>query len=183
MINTCAAGFANCDGQAANGCEVSLNSNAQNCGSCSNNCLIYVGGSVVGATCVNMNCELECAAGLAECDGILANKCETNVNTYVQNCLSCGTNCTSLANVNPSLVSCSPTGCVIASACLSPYFDCDGRASNGCEANLGDDTLNCGTCLHSCYGANVAVPQCTSGRRAPPLLLLPSQPPPLVVPS
>ena len=34
----CSSGTANCDGSANNGCEVSLNSDANNCGSCGNSC-------------------------------------------------------------------------------------------------------------------------------------------------
>lgn len=35
---TCNAGFADCDGNAANGCEVNLNSDGVNCGSCGHSC-------------------------------------------------------------------------------------------------------------------------------------------------
>lgn len=37
-VSTCAAGFADCDGNNANGCEVELSRDARNCGACGNQC-------------------------------------------------------------------------------------------------------------------------------------------------
>jgi hypothetical protein len=34
--------------------------------------------------------------------------------------------------------------------CYSPYKDCDGVVSNGCESYTYDDAKNCGTCGHAC---------------------------------
>jgi len=48
-IGTCGIGFADCDGNASNGCEVDLNAPAT-CGSCSNSC-------DTGISCVNALCD------------------------------------------------------------------------------------------------------------------------------
>jgi hypothetical protein len=35
---TCSAGYMDCDTQAATGCEINVNSDKNNCGTCSNKC-------------------------------------------------------------------------------------------------------------------------------------------------
>jgi hypothetical protein len=50
---TCAAGFGNCDGNSANGCEISLQADVNNCGSCGNACGLAV-------PCQNGVCVLAC---------------------------------------------------------------------------------------------------------------------------
>ena len=56
----CATGFADCDMDAANGCEADLSSPAT-CGRCSNTCPTSPGGT---ASCNSGTCELVCATGL-----------------------------------------------------------------------------------------------------------------------
>jgi hypothetical protein len=46
----CSAGFGNCDGMLANGCEANLATDTKNCGTCGNAC-------VVGDMCVNGVCQ------------------------------------------------------------------------------------------------------------------------------
>ena len=68
----CDAGFADCDSDAANGCEQSLSTTSA-CGSCSNACS-YPGGL---ASCSTGSCALAgCKSGFANCDGQAANGCE-----------------------------------------------------------------------------------------------------------
>jgi hypothetical protein len=50
VIVACNSGFANCDGQAANGCEVNTNSDVNNCGTCGNKCA--AGRSCVSGVCL-----------------------------------------------------------------------------------------------------------------------------------
>ena len=48
-VGSCNAGFANCDGNAANGCETFLMTDPHNCGTCGNAC-------ATGYTCVSGVC-------------------------------------------------------------------------------------------------------------------------------
>ena len=48
LIYTCREGFAECDGQYANGCETNLTNNAEHCGACRYNCF--------GGTCRASQC-------------------------------------------------------------------------------------------------------------------------------
>ncbi|MFO0646569.1 MAG: hypothetical protein U0326_10055 [Polyangiales bacterium] len=58
--------------------------------------------------------------------------------------------------VETSRVAC-PTSCVAGgcTACPTNFADCDGVASNGCEADLRTSAANCGTCRFAC-GSGVA---------------------------
>src|SRR6185437_11516922 len=86
-IAVCDAGYADCDGDPANGCEVDTGTDASNCGACGNVCKVSNGmGTCSGGTCTTAMCD----AGYADCDGNPANGCETNVASDVNNCGSCG---------------------------------------------------------------------------------------------
>ncbi|MBK6534072.1 MAG: hypothetical protein IPF99_32225 [Deltaproteobacteria bacterium] len=85
----CNPGFADCDGNAANGCETSTLTSEAACGRCGNVCP-SAGGS---AACVAGSCTLTCSAGRGDCDGSSANGCETNLTTSSANCGRCGSAC------------------------------------------------------------------------------------------
>ena len=85
------------------------------------------------------------------------NGCETNTNTNINNCGSCGTIC-NVANANEA---CSAGSCTI-SSCISPYLNCDGSYANGCEVNKNTDVNNCGVCGTVCNVAN-ANEACSAG--------------------
>jgi hypothetical protein len=80
----CNAGFGNCDGDWSNGCEVNLNTDPNNCGSCGNSC-------GANAYCTGGTCH--CNAGFGNCDGDWSNGCEVNLNTDPNNCGACGNVC------------------------------------------------------------------------------------------
>jgi hypothetical protein len=82
----CAPGYANCDGNPANGCEVDLTSDADNCGACEATCPAQGNASGV---CVSGTCGTACPVGTYDCDGRYDNGCE-------------------------STTACSPTTCTIA---------------------------------------------------------------------
>jgi hypothetical protein len=86
---TCSAGFADCDGNPANGCEVDLSS-AMHCGACNRAC--GASANAVGGTCTDGACRLSCRPDFANCDGEPANGCETDLSTE-DNCGFCGNNC------------------------------------------------------------------------------------------
>src|SRR5213075_1430812 len=104
-LGTCDAGFANCDGQAANGCEVDITSSTANCGACNAQCTNLHGTT----SCTAGACVPTCLTGFANCDGIAANGCETNTQTSTANCGSCGSAC-SLASATAV---CSSGACAI----------------------------------------------------------------------
>jgi hypothetical protein len=86
----CAPGFANCDGNSGNGCEVSIASSLTNCGACGRACSLANATPVCqgGACAVGM-----CAAGFRDCDSNAANGCEVDVRSSATNCGACGVTC------------------------------------------------------------------------------------------
>lgn len=149
---TCQPGYANCDGNVANGCEVNLTTNPNHCGACGAQC-----SSVNGtASCSAGKCAIACSAGFGNCDGNVANGCETNLNSNATNCGSCGKVCGG-TNGTPF---CSAGNCGI--VCSAGFGNCDGNAANGCEVVLSSSVSHCGTCGNACSGTN-GTPGCTAG--------------------
>ncbi|MDQ3035553.1 MAG: MopE-related protein [Myxococcota bacterium] len=151
QLVSCNAGFANCDGNDANGCETPLNTLA-NCSMCGMTC------SHPNATssCATGSCALSsCSAGFGNCDGSAANGCETMTNTLTS-CGACGTAC-ARTNATPT---CATGSCMIAT-CNMGFGSCDGSDSNGCESSL-TSLANCTACGTTCSRAN-ATATCGSG--------------------
>ena len=146
-IASCNAGYADCNGSAADGCEVNLNSDANHCGICTTTCSSNNG----TASCSSGVCKIACAAGYADCNMLVTDGCEANLNSDVKNCNACGAAC-NLANASPS---CSGGNCKIAS-CNSTYLDCNGLPGDGCEINGATDASNCSGCGKACPSTNGA---------------------------
>jgi plastocyanin len=71
---TCATNFADCDANAANGCELNISNSVDNCGACRRPCTL----ANATAGCAASACTLvSCNAGFSNCDGIVMNGCET----------------------------------------------------------------------------------------------------------
>jgi hypothetical protein len=140
-LASCNAGFGNCDGSAANGCEVNTNTDARNCGGCGEVCNSTNG----TASCLAGQCRIACAAGFADCNADPDDGCETNLRTSVANCGACGQAC-SVANGTATCLS----GACAVGACAREYANCDGSAANGCEVNTSRDVSNCGACGAAC---------------------------------
>jgi hypothetical protein len=87
---TCAVGFANCNGQAADGCESNLSSDAANCGACHDVCGSY---GTTSATCVTSSCVIACDAQHADCDGVASDGCEVDIAQSGTSCGACGNDC------------------------------------------------------------------------------------------
>ena len=148
---TCNAGFKDCDGSLANGCEVAVNTDANNCGACGTRCS---GNNVPTPACTGGVCTGACAVNFADCNG---NKqfdgCEVNIGTDANNCGMCNNSCAA-----KNVVSCVAGACT--GACLPGYADCDSnKITNGCEVNLQSDSNNCGICGTKC----VAPATCQNG--------------------
>lgn len=85
-VFTCAEGFADCDGNAANGCEANL-ADPATCGACDKAC----GGENGTPQCSAGECHIVCNDGFNECNGTCVNA-ET-MQSDKQNCGFCGNSC------------------------------------------------------------------------------------------
>ncbi|MBX3272319.1 MAG: putative metal-binding motif-containing protein [Sandaracinaceae bacterium] len=126
-VATCNPGWGNCDGRDDNGCEQRLDT-LTHCGSCGASCSL----TNASESCSTGACLVgSCNSGWGNCDGSHSNGCETNTNTSVAHCNTCGNAC-SLANANPT---CAGGACAI-SSCRSGWCNLDGTVPNGCEHQL-----------------------------------------------
>jgi hypothetical protein len=153
-LDTCDTGWANCDTQAANGCETNTQTDGGNCGSCGNIC---PSGPHSTAVCQNGGCVLNCDPGWADCDHNPNNGCEVHIDVDNGNCGSCGAVC-NIANGTPSCVA----GVCTVGGCNSGFSDCDLNPKNGCEVNTQTDPNNCSACGSHCTIPN-GVAGCAGG--------------------
>ncbi len=154
-VATCAPGFRDCDGNAANGCEVNVTSDGNNCGDCNRRCALAQASSM----CRSGSCVITgCSAGYGDCDRLNFNGCESPLNT-VARCGNCATTCMA-ANATPACIGgmCGYTG-----NCTMPFQNCDGVAANGCETNIQTSTMHCGGCGMPCSPAHVMSVNCVGG--------------------
>lgn len=90
QITSCNPGFADCNNTAGDGCETNLNTSVNNCNGCGFVCSF----PNATASCVGGSCAIaSCNAGFANCNNVLADGCETNLNTSSTNCGQCGFSC------------------------------------------------------------------------------------------
>jgi len=155
---TCSSPFSNCDGNPSNGCEVNIGNDTHNCGACGNACPSDIPNA--SANCVNSMCSIQCAPGYSNCDGNLANGCETLTASDPQNCGTCGNVCPTGIN---GFTSCTSSACTI--TCNTGFANCDSNILNGCEVDLKTDILNCGSCGNVCPSSN-GTPTCSNGNCA-----------------
>jgi len=85
QVTGCAPGYGNCDGLAANGCEVDLNSNSQHCSGCNQPCPSGLSCRSGRCTCTK---DSDCRNGRRCCNG----SCE-DVASDERHCGSCGNVC------------------------------------------------------------------------------------------
>ncbi len=145
-VGACNAGFDDCDGMAVNGCETAVSMDPANCGGCGNVC---PGAPNAMPACGNNVCGLSCNAGFENCDGAVANGCETNIATSVTSCGGCGRACS-----GSGVASRSCTGGLCDSSCAAGFDNCTQPAApaadNGCELNVNANDASCGGCGNSC---------------------------------
>ncbi|MFM9959289.1 MAG: thrombospondin type 3 repeat-containing protein [Phycisphaerales bacterium] len=153
----CLPGYADCDGNPGNGCEVFVGGDPTNCGGC---CTACNPPNATGS-CVNGQCTIgSCNVGFFNCNNIDADGCEVNVQNNAQNCGSCNVVCPSLPNATAACVN----GQCTIGACNTNYANCDGNPVNGCEVHLPFDTNNCGACGVSCPPIPNGVNGCSLGQ-------------------
>lgn len=151
-IGACNGGFADCNGDVADGCEANLGS-LQSCGACYKACDVANG----AAACVNGACTVaSCLNGFADCNGLVTDGCEASLKSTA-NCGTCGVVC---VGVGSTTKSCATGECKV-SSCSLGWEDCNQQSADGCEADL-HTVQNCGSC-----GAVCALPHamtaCSSG--------------------
>ncbi len=150
-MGACNAGFADCDNNPANGCEVNLNTDVNHCNGCTTTCSSTNG----TATCNNGTCGIVCTPGFADCDNNPATGCEVNTNTDPTHCGSCPTVC----NTTGGTATC--TGGVCGINCSPGFGNCDNNAANGCEVNTTNSVNYCGSCTNICAAIN-GIPSCSN---------------------
>ena len=129
QVQSCNAGYGNCDGNAANGCETNVTNNAQNCSACGSACPSNF--SCVSGKCVCTS-DANCSSGKSCCNGACVDKTSDEAN-----CGSCGTQCGS-----------GQTCC--SSSCKSLGSDINNCGSCGNRCGSNTNTCTNGSC--NCSG-------------------------------
>lgn len=157
QVEECTAGKGNCDINDSNGCETPVDT-LTDCGQCGKKCP-----SAPNATpsCADGECIYTCTGSYQDCDQNMSNGCESNPNSDVSNCGSCGNSCDRPENTNSAVCKSGKCGYDI---CSIGYSDCNRNASDGCEVKTGGDDLeNCGVCGIKCDPPNVNQAVCRFG--------------------
>ena len=150
----CNPGFADCDGNPANGCEVVLGNDPRHCAACGTVCPT---GPNATPTCGAGRCGLACGTGFGDCDGNPTNGCETDTRTAASHCGVCGRACQGGSNATAT---CTAGACGI--VCATGFADCDGNPANGCEVNTATSPQHCGACGTTCTSGLCADGRCGS---------------------
>ncbi len=138
----CDDGFADCNGDAADGCEADLTS-PETCGSCTTHCSDNGGTPVCNDS---GECETRCDPGRGDCINGALDGCETNTNASVIHCGMCGHICPTAVGTP----ACFDGVCGV-STCTDPRAECDGDDDTTCETDVTDDPSNCGACGTECF--------------------------------
>jgi len=147
-IGACNNGFLDCDGVAANGCEVIPATNVDNCGQCGRACSNL---NTISRRCVNSVCMPACALGFDSCTSPAApaadDGCERPARSNTS-CGSCNNDCTVQGAMPFScLLAPSPPvcGCVASTSCGGAAGVCNGTnqcVCGGATCHLGETCLS-----------------------------------------
>ena len=141
---SCTDGFADCDGDYRNGCEVDL-TDLNNCGGCGNVCTK----TRAAPTCENRVCEVgSCDLDWGDCDNDDLD-CETQLNS-ANDCGTCGNGCDFPFAASACGGSPGNRACIIQQCVPVEHESCDGDTDTGCEADTRNDPLNCNGCGNDC---------------------------------
>jgi len=150
-MGACAPGFADCDGDPSNGCEVHTATDPAHCGECS------VAGAphacAAGQVCAGGACVATCPTGTTRC----GERC-VDTATHAEHCGGCDRPCR-LPGVE--VAACTAGTCTVI-RCATDAGDCNGMASDGCEQDLSSSLEHCGACGRACRFAN-ATARCEGG--------------------
>ncbi len=154
-VGACAAGFADCDGDPANGCEADTRASLAHCGACGRACEARAN---TRATCEAGACRYACEAGFADCDNDPANGCEVDTRSSLAHCGACGRTC-----APPNATAACAMGVCAVSACAGAFADCNGNVADGCEVDTATAVSHCGACGRACPARPNAFPGCLGG--------------------
>ncbi|MCC6619869.1 MAG: VCBS repeat-containing protein [Deltaproteobacteria bacterium] len=138
----CLPGFEDCNDDPDDGCEAELARDPDNCGVCEKVC---DSGPFGAPVCQGGQCALACNEGRGACNDVTFDGCETDTTSSEDHCGYCGVSCPTLPNTEPV---CATSACT--TVCLDGFESCDGKAMNGCEADLDNDEATCGACDVAC---------------------------------
>jgi len=148
VVERCATGRGDCDGDARSGCEVDLAEAPAHCGACGVACPAEP--NTRGPACRDARCAVgPCLDGFADCDPAPGTGCETQTARDARNCGGCGVVCATRPN---AAAACAEGRCGV--MCSAGFGDCNGDASDGCEASVTTEA-HCGACGRSCPAAEV----------------------------
>lgn len=172
-ITSCEMGYADCDGDFDNGCEVDITTDSSACGGCSDD-----GGVVCDdeykngrGVCEDAKCKfLECEDEYGDCDedagaGRSGNGCESEITFNEDHCGACDRVCETGTGTSSNTCG-GPNGSTCLPDCADGYDDCDGNPNDGCETNLLGSDQNCGACGNECEDIN-SQNQCVDGVCSP----------------
>lgn len=155
---TCAA--PRCDDGVRNGAELDRDCGGSFCEGCGFGSPCEVAADCKSALCDpdTKTCATNCRDPNRECDDNPVEECETNVSTSPQHCGECNRAC---EFQNAATTVCGSGTCQI-QTCTEPWWQCNTDDSDGCETNLSNDPMNCGSCSMECAAVN-GTPKCVDG--------------------
>ncbi len=145
-VETCGAGFGDCDGDYTTGCETPTDADASNCGACKNACAYKNAAGVCKAGACGMG---DCEKGFADCDAKADNGCEVSTDDDKKNCGACKTVC---ADNTHGAGSCQAGVCAF--VCSAGWEHCSPLPAFGCDTQVQQDLNNCGACGNACSVVN-----------------------------
>jgi hypothetical protein len=112
------------------------------CGACGSAC---APANAIGVCAAGACGIATCATGFADCDGSVANGCETDLLSNAAHCGGCGNAC-GAANASGACTAgvCEPW------TCNAGWANCDGSPATGCEIDLLSNAAHCGACGNAC---------------------------------
>jgi hypothetical protein len=148
-VDGCTTAAPNCGtNQCCSNLCINVNTDLSNCGACGRACS---SAHVTTPGCNNKLCAPLCAAGWGDCNHPIAPNADDGCETNLYDVTHCGS-CTGAACNLPHATPDCPAGSCTVKTCNANYFDCNAKASDGCEcpgADLGGTAGGCctgGTC-------------------------------------